>query len=125
MARLSVCVSGGYITADIEANGAVLEAALEQEKAEPVMRCAVLMTLSALAEGGPWPNAVLEAMAAFMARMNNEVAGEPGQARTTAGLRVAPAEHRRGHPQRRTGLIGSGVATAARRPHRSGMQDRS
>jgi hypothetical protein len=73
MARLSVCVSGGYITADVRTSGPVLEEALQHEKAEAVVRCAVLMALSALAEGDRWPNAVLESMASFMSRMDNAV----------------------------------------------------
>jgi hypothetical protein len=76
MARLFVCDAQARVTADIEANGPVLNAALEHEQSEAVMRCAVLMALSALAQGDPWPNAVLQAMAAFMAIMRDEVASE-------------------------------------------------
>ncbi len=73
MARLFVCDTGGSVTADIEANGPVLGAALDHEKAESVVRCAVLMAVSALAEGGAWPTAVLENMVAFMAAMKAEM----------------------------------------------------
>ena len=76
MARLFVCDTAGWISADIEADGPVLGEALEHEKAESVVRCAVLMALSALAEGGQWPSAVLQAMAAFMAGMRSEVRSE-------------------------------------------------
>jgi hypothetical protein len=73
MARLFVCDDDGRITADIEASGAVLREALEHEQADPVVRCAVIMALSALAQGGAWPSVVLESMSNFMDAMRNEV----------------------------------------------------
>jgi len=73
MARLLVCDSRGFITVDVETNGPVLSAALENAQAEPVVRCAVLMALSALAEGGAWPIAALQTLAQFMAGMKDEV----------------------------------------------------
>ena len=76
MARLMVCDQTGWITVDIEADGPVLGAALEHEKAQTVVRCAVLMALSALAEDGSWPTAALQVMAAFMASMKNEMRAE-------------------------------------------------
>jgi hypothetical protein len=75
MARRFLCDSAGGITAEIEADSPVLAAALEHEKAESVVRCAVLMALSALAEGGAWPATVLQAMAVFMGRMKSEIGG--------------------------------------------------
>jgi len=76
MARLIVCDTAGWITVEIEADGPVLGAALEHEKAESVVRCAVLMALSALAEGGGWPTSVLQNMSRFMAGMKDEVRSE-------------------------------------------------
>ena len=73
MARLFVCDHEGRITADIEASGAVLREALDHEQADTVVRCAVLMALSALAEGGTWPTAVLECMSGFMDAMRAEM----------------------------------------------------
>lgn len=73
MARFFVCDDGGRITADIEASGEVLREALDHEQADPVVRCAVLMALSALAEGGAWPTAVLACMSTFMDSMRTEV----------------------------------------------------
>ena len=70
MTRLFIC---NNITVDIEADGPVLGAALEHEKAESVVRCAILMALSSLAEGGLWPAAALEDMAIFMAQMKDAV----------------------------------------------------
>ena len=76
MAQLFVSDTQARITADVEVSGPVLSAALEHEQAEPVVRCAVLMALSALAQGGAWPGAVLQAMAAFMALMKDELSSE-------------------------------------------------
>ena len=73
MARLFVCDHDGCITADIEATGAVLRDALDHEQADTVVRCAVLMALCALAEGGTWPTAVLECMCGFMDAMRSEM----------------------------------------------------
>ncbi len=73
MGRLVVYDSTGLVTAEIEADGPVLGEALAHEKAEGVVRCAVLMALCALAEGGTWPKAVLECMATFMAGMRSHV----------------------------------------------------
>jgi hypothetical protein len=41
--------------------------------AEPVIRCAMLMALSTLLEGGEWPSEALETMSEFMARMRDEI----------------------------------------------------
>ncbi|MFQ5666954.1 MAG: hypothetical protein ACE5I7_11050 [Candidatus Binatia bacterium] len=73
MAQLFVCDSEGSITADIEAHGPFLQDALEHEQAETLVRCAVLMALSALAEGGVWPTAALECMFGFMQSMKERV----------------------------------------------------
>jgi hypothetical protein len=76
MARLFVCDKRGAITADIEASEAVLRSALEDEQADAVVRCAVLMALSTLVEGGTWPAAALKSMADFMAAMRDELQAE-------------------------------------------------
>ena len=102
MARLSVCVSGGYIAADVQTSGAVLEEALHHDKADVVVRCALLMALSALAEGDPWPKALLGSMACFMSRMENAVRSELDEANGCAAagaVLVAPKSER----QRRRG----------------------
>jgi hypothetical protein len=69
MVRMIVCDSFGEITAEIEASGPVMAGALCSERAEPVIRCAMLMAMSSLAEGGMWPTAALESMAVFMEDM--------------------------------------------------------
>ena len=73
MTRLLICDSSGELTAEIEALGAVLQDALDHEQAGPLLRCAVLMGLSALTEGGDWPLRAIEWMSAFMASMKDEV----------------------------------------------------
>jgi len=69
MFRLVVCDSFGEIRAEVEAQGPIMSGALRSEKAECVIRCAVLMAMSSLAEGGKWPTAALESMAVFMEDM--------------------------------------------------------
>ena len=73
MARLFVCDAAGLVTADIEAVGAYLEEAFDHELAEPVIRCAMLMALSTLLEGGDWPCEALDSMSQFMTRMRDEI----------------------------------------------------
>ncbi len=73
MMRRFRCDRAGDISAEIDVDNPLLAAALEHEKAESVVRCAVLMVLSALAEGGSWPTNVLQAMAVFMERMKSEL----------------------------------------------------
>jgi len=114
MARLLVSVSGGYISADIQTNGSVLEEALQHAKADAVMRCAVLLALSALAEGDPWPNVALESMACFMSRMDNAVRTQSSDmtvATRTNALRGPAADGRRV----KLTLPASGRARPARR----------
>ncbi len=76
MGRLFVCDSAGWVTADIDTSGPILTAALDHEKADPVIRCAVLMALSALAKGDAWPTTALQVMSTFMASMKQDVRSE-------------------------------------------------
>jgi hypothetical protein len=73
MARLFICDDNRWITADIEASGSIFSDALDHEQAAPVVRCAILLALSALLEGGEWPTEVLQHMSAFMASMKAQV----------------------------------------------------
>lgn len=73
MVRTIVCDSFGEITAEIEVDGAVLAGALRSDNAEAVLRCAVLMAMSSLTEGGMWPAAALESMAVFMEDMRHRL----------------------------------------------------
>ena len=71
MARLVLGDDGGWMTADIEVNGPVLGAALERKDAESIVRCAIMMALSALAADDAWPSELMQAMARFMSNMRN------------------------------------------------------
>lgn len=104
MARRFLCDSAGCITTEIEVDSPVLAAALEHEKAESVVRCAVLMALSALAEGGAWPATVLQAMAAFMSHMKNEI-GSPHRFEGDASATSRRVAADRGSARRTTGLF--------------------
>jgi len=73
MAHLLLGDDSGWITADIEVHGPVLGAALEHKDAEPIVRCAIIMALSALAADDAWPKELMEAMARFMSGMRNDV----------------------------------------------------
>jgi hypothetical protein len=73
MTRLLVGDEQGWITADVATSGATLEEALEHPQAEAVIRCAVLMALCALTEGGGWPEAALQCMCSFMEHMSQEL----------------------------------------------------
>jgi hypothetical protein len=58
---------------DVDVCGPVMAAALEHEKAEALIRCAIFMALSALVEGNTWPTTLFESMIGFMLSMRNEV----------------------------------------------------
>ena len=73
MKQLHVKDEQGWITADVTANGTTLQTALEHPQAEAVIRCALLMALCALAEGGGWPDAALRSMGSFMEEMSEEI----------------------------------------------------
>lgn len=70
--REFICDRSG-VTAAIEIRGLAMLDALDHEKADPVIRCAVLMALSTLLQGGEWPTEVLANMAGFMSRMRDQV----------------------------------------------------
>ncbi len=74
MRRLFVCDELHVITADLEVCGSALATALEHEDADDVIRCAILMALSVLVEGGEWPTAAMESMGRFMTQMKAGVA---------------------------------------------------
>jgi len=62
-------VAGGRFSLEVEVFGAVLDEALEHDHAEEVLKCAVIAALSALAQDGPWPKALLQSITAFMTDM--------------------------------------------------------
>jgi hypothetical protein len=69
MAGLTVSRYDASLTLDVDSLGPILQQALNEADAAPVLRCAVLMALSAIAEGGAWPMAALEHMSVFMSDM--------------------------------------------------------
>lgn len=73
MAKLFICDAHGLLTADIEAAGDYLDEALDHELAESVIRCAMLMAVSTLVEGGEWPSEALDSMSEFMNRMRDDL----------------------------------------------------
>lgn len=65
--------ASGRFRFKVEVHGSVLEDAIDRSNAEEVLKCALLMALSALAEDGPWPTAALESMSTFMSDMRNRL----------------------------------------------------
>jgi hypothetical protein len=76
MAKLFVCDNGGRFTVDIDVCGPVMAAALEHDKAEALIQCAIFMALSVLVEGESWPTALFQSMTGFMSSMRNEVCSQ-------------------------------------------------
>jgi hypothetical protein len=65
--------TAGLFTCELEVNGPVLGEALEHARAEELLRCAVIVALSALAQDAPWPERALESMADFMVEMRARI----------------------------------------------------
>ncbi len=72
MSRLFVC-GNGEITIDVDTVPG-LASAWEDERADALVRCAILMALSSLVQGGNWPTEAITSMIGFMERMKQEVA---------------------------------------------------
>jgi hypothetical protein len=66
----------GLFSCEVEVQCIVLQEAMEHEGAEDVLKCALIAALTALAEAGPWPDALLESMATFMLEMREAVIQE-------------------------------------------------
>jgi hypothetical protein len=73
MARLMVCDESGRVTADVEVHDPVLRGVFDDAHAEAVVRCALLVAVAALAEGGTWPATALAWCADFMTSLKDEV----------------------------------------------------
>lgn len=65
--------SRGLFTCEVEVHGTVLDAALEHDRADDLLRCALIVALSALAHDAPWPDRALESLASFMVAMREHV----------------------------------------------------
>jgi len=76
MSRRNITVATGRFNVEVEVRGTVLEDAIDHSNAEEVLKCAVIMALSALAQDGPWPGAALASMSTFMTDMKSILVGQ-------------------------------------------------
>lgn len=63
----------GLFTCEVEVHGPVLREALEHDRAEELLRCAVIVALSALAQDEPWPDRAMASLADFMVEMRDRL----------------------------------------------------
>jgi hypothetical protein len=73
MSTRFIADTAGLFTCEVEVQGAVLGEALEHDRAEELLRCAVIVALSALAQDAPWPERAMESLADFMVEMRERV----------------------------------------------------
>jgi hypothetical protein len=76
MSRRSISDESGRFNFEVEVHGTVLEGAIDHSNAEEVLKCALLMALSVLAQDGPWPSAALQSMSSFMTDMRTSLIGD-------------------------------------------------
>jgi len=75
MSRRCVIDEGGRFSLQLEVHGPVLEEAIEHESTDEVIKCAIIIALSVLAQAGPWPGAALASMSSFMTDMKTTLIG--------------------------------------------------
>jgi hypothetical protein len=75
MANRLITDTAGMFSCELEVHGTVLREALEHHRAEELLRCAVIVALSALAQDAPWPDRAMESLADFMVEMRERVLG--------------------------------------------------
>jgi hypothetical protein len=75
MSTRFIADTAGLFTCEVEVQGPVLGEALEHARAEELLRCAVIVALSALAQDAPWPERAMESLADFMIEMRQRVVG--------------------------------------------------
>ena len=68
--------TAGLFTCEIEVAGPVLSQALDLNGADEILYSGVTVVLAALAQGPPWPERVLDALAGLMVAMREELADE-------------------------------------------------
>lgn len=73
MIRRDITDHFGRFRLRVEVDGPVLEQAVDRANAEEVLKCALLLALSVLAQDGPWPMAALESMSTFMTDMRSQL----------------------------------------------------
>lgn len=71
MSRHRIIDDQGRFSLEVEVCGPVLEDAIKHKSADQVLKCAVIIALSVLAQSGPWPDAALESMSSFMTDMRS------------------------------------------------------
>jgi hypothetical protein len=76
MSRRSITDASGRFSLEVEVHGTILETAIDHNHAEEVLKCAVIMALSVLAQDGPWPGAALQSMSSFMTDMRTHLIGQ-------------------------------------------------
>jgi hypothetical protein len=76
MSRRCVVDDGGRFSLEVHVRGPVLEEAIQHENADEVLKCAMIIALSVLAQAGPWPGAALASMSSFMSDMRTTLIGE-------------------------------------------------
>jgi hypothetical protein len=76
MSRRNITDASGRFSLQVEVHGSVLEDAIANANAEEVLKCAMLMALSVLAQDGPWPGAALQSMSTFMTDMRTRLIGQ-------------------------------------------------
>jgi divalent metal cation (Fe/Co/Zn/Cd) transporter len=76
MANRMVADAAGLFTIEVQVSGTVLRAALDHARADDLLHCAVITALSALAQEDPWPERALDALAAFMVSMRDQLMAE-------------------------------------------------
>lgn len=76
MSRRLISDESGRFNFEVEVHGTVLEGAIGHNNAEEVLKCALILALSVLAQDGPWPTAALESMSTFMTDMRTSLIGE-------------------------------------------------
>ncbi|HSP96515.1 MAG TPA: hypothetical protein VL049_04635 [Candidatus Dormibacteraeota bacterium] len=76
MSRRCIADDSGRFNLEVEVHGTVLEGAIGHTNAEEVLKCALILALSVLAQDGPWPTAALESMSTFMTDMRTSLIGD-------------------------------------------------
>lgn len=76
MSRRCISDESGRFNFEVEVHGTVLEGAIDHNHAEEVLKCAMILALSVLAQDGPWPTAALQSMSTFMTDMRTSLIGD-------------------------------------------------
>lgn len=75
MATRLITDPAGLFSCELEVRGRVLGEALEHQHADELLRCAMIVALSALAQDAPWPDRAMASLADFMVEMRARIVG--------------------------------------------------